>query len=111
MRVVELVPLAVAEPDAVAPDVVPADREDGAVRAGKHRRAERGEDVIAVVPVPRHVAAEGAEAVPEVVRAVNREDVRAGGQLGLQPEGDVRELGPGLGRWPALGWRALGRFL
>src|SRR5436190_19123331 len=91
MRVVELVPLAVAEPDAVAADVVPADREDGAVGAGKHRRAERGEDVVDVVPVPRHVAAEGAEGVPEVVRAVNREDVRAGGQRWLTPVQDVAE--------------------
>src|SRR6266568_4839809 len=59
--VVELVPLAVAHPEAVSADVVPADREHRPVRAGEDRSAERGEDVVAVMPVPRHVAAERPE--------------------------------------------------
>ena len=83
MRVVELVPLAVTEPEAVAAHVVPADREDRPVRAGKHRRPERGEDVVAVMPIPRHVTAEGAESIRKVVRPVHGEDVAAGRQRGL----------------------------
>src|SRR5438874_6213874 len=111
MRIVELVPLAVAEPDAVAADVVPADGEDGTAGAGKERRAEGGEDVVAMVPVPGHVAAEGAESVREVVRAVNREDVRTGGQLGLQPERDVVEARPGARRLADLRLWHLGLLL
>ena len=73
VRVVELVSLRVAQPEPVASDVVPADREDEPVGAGEDRRAERREDVVAVVPVPGDVAAEGAEAV-----AVRRRGRRRG---------------------------------
>src|SRR5439155_19639242 len=84
VRVVELVPLRVAEPEAVAADLVPADREDEPVGAGEHRRAERREDVVAVVPVPGNVAAEGAEGVDERRGAVHREDIAAGRELRVQ---------------------------
>ena len=77
MRVVELVPGAVAEPEAPAADVVPADREDRAVRDREERCAERREDVLAVVPAARDVARGGAERVAERRRAVDREDVAA----------------------------------
>ena len=50
VRVVELVSLPVAQPEPVAAEVVPADREDRAVGDREERRAERREDVLAVVP-------------------------------------------------------------
>ena len=50
MRVVELVAPVVAEPEPPAADLVPADGEDGPVRDREERRAERREDVVAVVP-------------------------------------------------------------
>ena len=81
VRVVELVPRAVAEPEPPAADLVPADGEDGAVRDGEDRRAERREDVVAVVP--GHVRARRAERVPVGRVAVHREDVPAGRQLRL----------------------------
>ena len=56
MGVVELVPGAVAEPEAPAADVVPADREHRAVGDGEERRPERREDVLAVVPAAGDVA-------------------------------------------------------
>ena len=49
VRVVELVALLVEEPEPVAADLVPADREDGAVGDGDERLAELAEDVVAVV--------------------------------------------------------------
>jgi hypothetical protein len=55
VRVVELVSLPVAQPEPVAAEVVPADREDRAVGDREERRAERGEDVLAVMP--RHAGA------------------------------------------------------
>ena len=85
---VELVPLAVAEPEAEAADVVPADREDRPVGDGENRRAERGEDVLAVVPGdggPRR-----AVRVRERRRTVDREDVPARRQRGV----DVRRQRP-----------------
>ena len=97
MRVVELVPLAVPQPQAVATGVVPADREDGSVCTGEHRCPKGREDVVAVVPVSGHVAAEGAERVREIVRPVDREDVAARGQLGLQPERDPERRPKALG--------------
>ena len=84
MRVVELVPLAVSQPEAVAADVVPTDREDGSIDARENRGAEWSEDVVPVVPIARYVRAQGSERVSDrVVRTVNREDVAACGQLGL----------------------------
>ena len=77
VRVVELVPEPVAQPEPVAADVVPADREERAVRDREDRRAERREDVLAVVPAV--VGATGAERVDERSRAVDREDVAAAG--------------------------------
>ena len=50
VRVVELVAVVVAKPEAVAADVVPADREDRSVGDGEQRRAELAEDVLAVMP-------------------------------------------------------------
>ena len=71
--VVELVALPVAEPEPEPAAVVPADREDGAVGDREERRAERGEDVLAVVPAD---AGPGrAERVGERRRAVDGEDV------------------------------------
>src|SRR5205085_6559483 len=57
----------------------------------------------AVMPVAGHVAAEGAERVDERVRAVDGEDIAAGGQLRLEPERDSAQgRGEGL-RLSALG--------
>src|SRR5215203_4077585 len=48
--VVELVAGTVAEPETVAAEVVPADRENGSVRDREQWSAERRKDVDAVVP-------------------------------------------------------------
>ena len=89
VRVVELVALTVAQPEPVASDVVPADREHRPVGAGEHGCAKGREDVVAVVPVAGDIAAEGAEGVRERdLRPVHREDVAAGGQLRLQALGN-----------------------
>ena len=56
MRVVELVAGPVAEPEAPAADVVPADREHRPVGDREQRRSERREDVLAVMPAARDVA-------------------------------------------------------
>ena len=90
MRVVELVPLLVAQPQAPAADVVPADREDRAVGDGEDRRAERREDVVAVVPAAGDVAARRPEGVAVRRRPVDREDVVLRGQPGRH----VRDRGP-----------------
>ena len=105
--VVELVPLRVAEPDAVAADVVPPNREDEAVRAGEDRRAERSEDVVAVVPVPGNVSAEGAEGVGELRGPVDREDVAARGERRVEAE---RRRVVGRARAGLAGWAARGRL-
>src|SRR5262249_40916082 len=80
VRVVELVALAIAEPQAVAPEVVPADRVDGPVRDGQDRRPLRREDVLAVVPAARDVGPRSAERVPERDRSVDGEDVPLAGE-------------------------------
>ena len=85
VRVVELVPLEVAEPEAVAADRVPADEEERPVGHGEDRRAERREDVVPVVPAG--VGARGAEVVRERGRTVDREDVAAGCQVRPDPGG------------------------
>ena len=77
MRVVVLVAVVVAQPEPPAADVVPADREHRAVRDGEQRRAERREDVVAVMPAARHVTAQRAVRVPVRRGAVDREDVAA----------------------------------
>ncbi len=53
MRVVELVAGLVAKPEPVAADRVQTDEEQLAVRDGEHRRADRREDVVPVVPAGR----------------------------------------------------------
>ena len=50
VRVVEEIPLPVAHPEPVAADIVPPDGEDRPRRDGEDRRAQRREDVVAVVP-------------------------------------------------------------
>src|SRR6266496_3419978 len=94
VRVVELVALRVAQPEAVAANVVPADREDDPVGAGEDRGSERREDVVAVVPVPGHVTPEGAESVDERDGPVNGEDVAAGGQLRMETGRNRQERRP-----------------
>ena len=76
MRVVELVALPVAQPEPVAAEVVPADGEDGAVGDRQQRRAERREDVLAVMPAD--AGARAAEGVDERGRPVDGEDVAGG---------------------------------
>jgi hypothetical protein len=76
VRIVELVPLPVSQPEAIAAAVVPADREDRAVGDGEKRRPERREDVFAVVPAD--AGARRTERVRERGRAVDREDVALG---------------------------------
>ena len=50
MRVVVLVAGAVAQPQPVSADLIPADGEHGARRDREHRRTEWREDVVPVVP-------------------------------------------------------------
>ena len=52
VRVVVEIARAVADPEAVAADLVPADGEDRAGCTGEERRSQRGEDVVAVMPTP-----------------------------------------------------------
>jgi hypothetical protein len=82
VRVVELVALVVAQPEAVAADVVPADGEDGPVGDRQEGGPERREDVVPVVV--RDVGAGRAERVAVRRRAVDGEDVAPGRQLGRQ---------------------------
>ena len=79
VRVVELVPGSIAEPEPEAADVVPADREDRPVGDGQDRLAELPEDVLAVVPA--RAGAGRAERVDEADRAVDGEDVTARSEL------------------------------
>ena len=97
MRVVELVSLAVAEPEALAADVVPADGEERSRRDGHERRPGGSEDVVAVVP--GHVGARRPEAVDE------RRRVRGWGRrtglpprMGLAFEGEPKPPNGGGGR-------------
>ena len=78
MRVVEEVARAVAQPEPPAADVVPADREQHAVRDGHDRRAARREDVDAVVPAD--VAARGSPTVAERGVREDGKHVRAAGE-------------------------------
>src|SRR5579862_8632789 len=84
MRVVELVALLVEDPEAVAADLVPADREDGSVGDREERLAELAEDVVAVVV--GDVRARCAERVDVRGRPVDGEDVVAGGELRVELE-------------------------
>ena len=90
MRVVELVALPVAQPEPPAADVVPADREDRPVRDGEDRRAERREDVVAVVPAAGDVAAGRAERVAVADGPVDREDVAAARSASASRRGSSR---------------------
>src|SRR5262245_43142284 len=60
MRVVELVGCPVSHPETPASERVPADAVDRSGGDRDDRRAERGEDVVAVVPLPVNVASERA---------------------------------------------------
>ena len=93
MGVVELVSLLVEDPEPVAADLVPADREDRAVRDREERLAELAEDVVAVVI--GDVGAGGAVGVDVRSRPVDREDIAAGRQLRVQLQG-LRRAGPAL---------------
>src|SRR5207244_8776998 len=77
MRVVVEVAAAVAEPQTVSADRVPADGENRARCTGEDRRAERRKDVVPVMPAARHVPAERTERVHERRRSVDREDMTA----------------------------------
>ncbi len=96
MGVVELVALPVPEPEPVAADLVPADREDGAVGDREQGLADLAEDVVAVMPAARDVAAGGAEGVRVRRGAVDREDIAAGRQSRVH-----RRRQPEAGRVPA----------
>ena len=74
VRVVEGVALPVAQPEPVAADLVPAEREDRAVGERDDRLAELAEDVVAVVVAD--VAADLAVGVAVAHAAEDREDVR-----------------------------------
>ena len=76
MRVVELVSLAVSQPEPITAAFLPADGEDRAVGNGEEWGAERSEDVLAVMPDgtgPRRP-----ERVGERGRPVDGEDVALG---------------------------------
>ena len=84
VRVVVLVPGLVLEPEPVAADRIRPDREDDAVGDREERRAERREDVVAVVPASRDVAPRRAEGVAVPRRAVDREHVPLRGDRVLE---------------------------
>ena len=96
MGVVELVSLLVEQPEAVAADLVPADREKRAVGTRHERLAELAEDVVAVVV--RDVGAKRPERVDVRGGAVHREDVAARSQLRLHVQGLRLGLAGLLGR-------------
>ena len=73
--VVEPVAGRVLEPEAPAADRVPADEAERAGHHGDHRSAERGEEVVAVVPAVGDVAADAAVGVAPVGAAGDREVV------------------------------------
>jgi hypothetical protein len=77
VRVIELVGCRVSYPEPPAADLVPANAVDRSVRDCDHRRAERGKDVIAVVPFSVNVAAERAVGVAVARDPDDRKDVRA----------------------------------
>ena len=93
VRVVELVAGLVDDPEPVAADLVEADGEDDAVGARDERLAECPEDVVAVVV--GDVGSLGAEGVDVRRRAVDREDIAAGGELRLHLERLRLRLAPG----------------
>ena len=76
MRVVELVGCSVSHPEPPAAALVPADAVDRSVRDGYDRGAERGEDVVAVMPLSMDVASERAVGIPVARDTDDRKDVR-----------------------------------
>ena len=111
MRVVELVPLLVEDPEPVAADLVPAHGEDRSVGDGDERLPELAEDVVTVVI--GHVRARGTVRVDVRRRTVDREHVVPCGQLRVQLE--RRRLHPGASLWTQprriAGARVVGRAL
>src|SRR5262245_29382578 len=77
MCVIELVGRRVPYPQTPAAHLVPADAVDRSVRDRDHRRAERGEDVVAVVPLAANIASERAVGVSVPREADDGEDVGA----------------------------------
>src|SRR5262249_62118424 len=99
VRVVELVAPAVADPQAPPAEPLPADPVQRAVGGRDDRRAEHGEDVVAVVPAARDVAPGRAVRVAEVRLARDGEKVRAaGGGRGGPPPAAPRPPAAG-GGW------------
>jgi len=76
MRVVELVGCSVSHPEPPASALVPADAVDCSVRDGYDRGAERGEDVIPVMPLSMDVASERAIGIAVARDADDGKDVR-----------------------------------
>ena len=76
MRVVELVGCRVPHPEPPAAGLVPADAVDRSVRDRHDRGAERGEDVVAVVPLPVDVASERAVGIAVARDTYDGKDVR-----------------------------------
>ena len=76
MRVVELVGCRVPHPEPPAAALVPADAVDRSVRDRHDRGAERGEDVVAVVPFPVDVASERAVGIAVARDTDDGKDVR-----------------------------------
>jgi len=76
MRIVELVGCRVPHPEPPAAALVPADAVDRSVRDRDDRGAERGEDVVAVMPFTVDVASERAVGIAVARDADDGKDVR-----------------------------------
>ena len=76
MRVIELIGCSVSHPEPPAAALVPADAVDRSVRDRDDRGAERGKDVVAVVPFPVDVASERAVGIAVARDANDGKDVR-----------------------------------
>ncbi len=77
MRVVEIVAGVIDEPESPSADPVPADREDRPVGDGDDGCAERGEEIVTVVPAAGDVRPLATVGVAPVGARGDREGVRA----------------------------------
>ena len=91
MRVVESVAVLVAQPEAIATQGVPADREHRSVCDREYRRAHRSEDVDSVVPAG--IRSRRSKRIRKKGLPVNRKDVAFAGDLELQVGGNRLHLG------------------
>ena len=86
VRVIELIACVVADPEPPAAQLLPADPIDRPACDRNYRRAERREDVVAVMPISGDVASERTVGVAVLGPACDWEDVLAVGERGCDFE-------------------------